>query len=242
MMATIARGARGAVGSAVAKGWATLAARSIASSAASSSGEVERLMCETRSEGGSSASRRVRREGRVPALIFAPGEERGRMISVCEREMNATVRRLTLAGTQRSLFDLEVREETSDGSEAPVKVVRALAKQVQMHAYNQKVDNVCFLEVEPETQVRVHVPVRTQGDDVSPGVKRGGFVQILRNTVPVRCRSDSIPKNFMMDVSALDVGKIIKIRDVAVPEGVTLLDSDLDLPMIKISGKVKSAA
>ena len=79
------------------------------------------------------------------------------MISVCEREMNATVRRLTLAGTQRSLFDLEVREETSDGSEAPVKVVRALAKQVQMHAYNQKVDNVCFLEVEPETQVRVHV-------------------------------------------------------------------------------------
>ncbi len=178
----------------------------------------------------------------MPALIFAPGEERGRMISVCEREMNATVRRLTLAGTQRSLFDLEVREETSDGSEAPVKVVRALAKQVQMHAYNQKVDNVCFLEVEPETQVRVHVPVRTQGEDVSPGVKRGGFVQILRNTVPVRCRSDSIPKNFMMDVSALDVGKIIKIRDVAVPEGVTLLDSDLDLPMIKISGKVKSAA
>ena len=69
---------------------------------------------------------------------------------------------------------------------------------------------MCFLEVEPETQVRVHVPVRTQGEDVSPGVKRGGFVQILRNTVPVRCRSDSIPKNFMMDVSALDVGKIIK--------------------------------
>jgi large subunit ribosomal protein L25 len=164
------------------------------------------------------------------------------MITVCEREMNAAVRKHTLAGVACEVFDLEVPTTTTTGEESgETRRVRALAKQVQMHAYNQMVDNVCFLEVKPETEVKVRVPVATQGEDVSPGVKRGGFVQIMRQTVPVRCRSDSIPKRFLMDVSTLDAGKVIKIGDVTVPEGVKLLDADLNLPLVRIGGRVKSA-
>lgn len=202
------------------------------------SGDAERLSCATRERSGTTSSKQARRDGRVPAVLFAPGSEDKVLLSVCEREMNAAVRKHTLDGLQCEVFELEVRE-----GEGEPRIVRALAKQVTMHAYNQTVNNVSFLEVQPETQVRVRVPVRTQGEDVSPGVKRGGFVQILRRTVPVRCRSDSIPKKFVMDVSGLDSGKIIKISDVQpqVPEGCKLLDRNLSLPLIMIGGKVKSA-
>ena len=200
------------------------------------------LRCALRVDGGTASSTRARREGRVPGVVFAPGSERGTMITVCEREMNAAVRKHTLAGVACEVFDLEVPTTTATGEESgETRRVRALAKQVQMHAYNQMVDNVCFLEVKPETEVKVRVPVATQGEDVSPGVKRGGFVQIMRQTVPVRCRSDSIPKRFLMDVSTLDAGKVIKIGDVTVPEGVKLLDADLNLPLVRIGGRVKSA-
>jgi len=197
------------------------------------------VRCALRVDGGTSSSKRARMAGRVPGVLFAPGSEEKTLITVCEREMHALVREHTLAGTQCAVFDLEVPTTTT--GEGGTRTVRALAKQVQMHAYNKKVENVCFLEVKPETEVKVRVPVVTQGADVSPGVKRGGFVQIMRQTVPVRCRSDSIPMRFLMDVSTLDAGKIIKIRDVTVPEGVKLLDADLNLPLIRIGGRVKSA-
>ena len=203
----------------------------------STSSSFERLTCETRAGTGKGIAGRTRREGRVPAVLFRPGSVEKTLLTASERELNAAVRRHTLAGTQCEVFELEV----TDGDGTP-RIVRALAKQVHMHAYNKSVENVCFLEVEPETEVRVRVRVETLGEDVSPGVKRGGFVQILRKTVPVKCRSDSIPKKFTVDVSALDAGKIIRIRDVKVAEGIKLLDANLDLPLIIIAGKVKSAA
>jgi len=217
-------------------------ARALATAPAGDDARGVVLRCALRVDGGTASSTRARREGRVPGVVFAPGSERGTMITVCEREMNAAVRKHTLAGVACEVFDLEVPTTTATGEESgETRRVRALAKQVQMHAYNQMVDNVCFLEVKPETEVKVRVPVATQGEDVSPGVKRGGFVQIMRQTVPVRCRSDSIPKRFLMDVSTLDAGKVIKIGDVTVPEGVKLLDADLNLPLVRIGGRVKSA-
>lgn len=213
--------------------------RGIASSVrALATAATETLSAELRVDGGgTTASNKLRREGRVPGVIFAPGEESKTLISLCSRELSAALRRHTLAGMQCTVFDVELQEE----GESSLRKVRALAKQVQMHAYNQLVNNVCLLEVDPETVVKVNVPVQTQGDDVSPGVKRGGFIQVLRRTIAIACRSDSIPSSFVMDVSNLDAGKIIKIRDLNLPEGVTLRESDAELPMIRIGGKVKSA-
>ena len=192
--------------------------------------------------GGRAARVELRKQGRVPGVIFAPGEDDKQLVSVCQKEISAAVRKHSLAGVQCTVFNLEVQARDEDGNAEGEKLnVRVLPKQVFMHATDHSVENVCFLAVEPETPVRVRVPVITQGDDVCPGTKKGGFVQLLRKDIKVTARSDQIPKNFLMDVSTLDVGSIIKIADLKVPEGVKISEANIELPMIRIGGKTRSA-
>jgi len=236
------------------QGTMTMTMRAITAYAASSSASASSSTSQVEDEDDSTKLRalprvagraervKLRKQGRVPGVIFAPGQEDKQLVSVCQKEISAAVRKHSLAGVQCTVFNLEVQAQDEDGNAEGEKLnVRVLPKQVFMHVTDRSVENVCFLAVEPETKVRVKVPVITQGEDVCPGAKKGGFVQLLRKDIMVTARSDQIPKSFLMDVSTLDVGKVIKIADLQVPEGVQITEAKMDLPMIRIGGKTRSA-
>jgi len=184
----------------------------------------------------------IRRQGRVPAVLFAPGEIDKKIISVCQKEMSALVRKHSLSGVQCEVFNLEVSSAIGDGDvEQPIKV-QAIPKQVIMHVTDKSVTNVCFMTVKPETTVRVRIPVVTQGDDVCPGSKKGGFIHVIRREIAVTTRSDNIPKLFLMDVSMLDIGQVMKISDIQVPQGVRISEPNISLPIIRVGGKTRGAA
>jgi large subunit ribosomal protein L25 len=91
----------------------------------------------------------------------------------------------------------------------------------------------------PNTKVKVNVPVRTEGEDASPGVKRGGFPWKVSKHLEVRCLGKDIPPEITIDVSSLDVGDKVFLRDLRLPEMVQVRVKDENIPILKIAGKAR---
>ena len=87
----------------------------------------------------------------------------------------------------------------------------------------------------------MNVPVSVLGEDACPGIRKGGFLQMIRRTVPTLCRGDAVPPCFEVDVSALEAGETVLLRDLRAREGVSITSDDMSLPVCKIGGKERRA-
>jgi large subunit ribosomal protein L25 len=165
-----------------------------------------KLAATARQRAGKGAARAVRREGRVPAVIY--GDKTAPvMISLDPRDV---MREASKAGFFTRLYDVEV-----DG-----KAHRVLPRDIQFHPVNDKPEHVDFQRVGDTTRVRVEVPVKLENLEKSPGVKRGGVVNLVRHAVEVWAMPGNIPSRIAIDMAGLDIGDSIHIEAIKLPEGV----------------------
>ncbi|WP_438730741.1 50S ribosomal protein L25/general stress protein Ctc [Parasphingorhabdus sp. DH2-15] len=172
------------------------------------------LSAEQREKAGKGASRALRREGRVPAVIYGNKEDPA-LLHVEERELNK------LLGTghfMNSLIMVEV-----DG-----KAVRTLPKDVAFHPVTDRPLHVDFLRLSKDATVDVSVPVIFVNEDASPGLKRGGVLNVVRHELELVCDASRIPDEIEIDVTGLDVGDSIHISSVKLPEGSESAITDRD--------------
>ena len=172
------------------------------------------LPAELRERAGKGASRELRRNGRVPAVIYG-GKEEPLAIHVEAKEL---VRQLGTGHFMNSIVMIEVGGKT----------VRALPKDVALHPVTDRPLHADFLRLAKDASIHVEVPVVFVNEEDSPGLKRGGVLNVVRHTLELVCESDKIPDDIQIDVTGLDVGDSIHISQVSLPAGSASAITDRD--------------
>jgi large subunit ribosomal protein L25 len=178
------------------------------------------LPAEARDRAGKGASRALRRSGRVPAVVYG-GKEEPLGIHVEEKEL---VRQLGTGHFFNSIVMVEVGG----------KQVRTLPKDVAFHPVSDRPLHVDFLRLAKDAKVEVAVPVTFVNEDDSPGLRRGGVLNIVRHEIELVCDADKIPGDIAIDVTGLDVGDSIHISHVNLPAGSVSAITDRDYTIATI--------
>ena len=182
--------------------------------------DITVLTANAREKVGKGSAREARRQGNIPAVIY--GDKKSPIPIVVEQKI--LVRHLNTGGFFNTLFDIDVNGELN----------RVLPRDVQLHPVTDVPEHVDFLRVSATTKVSVEVPVEFIGDDVSPGIKSGGVLNVVRYTVEVSCTPDLIPNTLLLDLSSAEIGDSLHISAVNLPEGVTPTISDRDFTIATI--------
>ena len=167
------------------------------------------LKAQERAGTGKGAARKARAGGRVPAVMYGHGEAT-RLLSVDGHELDLLFSRIRVEST--------VIEVSIEGQKKPV---RALVREVQKHPARGKLLHVDFYQIHAGERITVNVPLHLLG--AAAGVKAGGLVQHALDEIEVRCLADAIPASIDVDISALQIGDSLHVRDIAPPAGVELL-------------------
>jgi large subunit ribosomal protein L25 len=170
------------------------------------------LKAAPRGEFGSRSSRRLRRDGLVPGVVYGGGEE-ARAFQVAERDV-----RTVLAGGQ-ALFDLEV--EGSSG-------VPVVVKEQQLHPVRGDLQHIDLQEVKLDEEIQAEVAIELEGADVAPGVKEGGVLEHVTREITVEALPTDIPERLVVDVSEMQINDTLQLSAVTVPEGVKLVAEELE--------------
>ncbi|MFO1055765.1 MAG: 50S ribosomal protein L25/general stress protein Ctc [Dongiaceae bacterium] len=183
--------------------------------------EVHSLSVELRDRAGKGAARATRRAGRVPGVVYG-NKEPATLISL---EPRALVRELHKTGFFATLFDLKLGERSE----------RVLPRDVQFDPVTDRPLHVDFLRVGADTRVHVNVPVIFQNELASPGLKRGGVLNIVRHEIEFVCAADSIPHSITIDLTGLDIGDGVHISMVQLPANVVPAITDRDFTIATIA-------
>jgi len=167
------------------------------------------IEAELRETTGRGEARRIRRAGLMPAVIYG-GDKPELAITL---NAMSTAKLLDKEAFYTSIVGINVKG--SRGSN------KALVKDVQWHPVRDEAIHIDFFRVSSSDQVHMEVPVHVTHADTCVGVKKGGLVEIIRHTLELTCRADSIPEHIDIDISALDIGESLHIEDVTLPDGVT---------------------
>ena len=159
-----------------------------------------------RERAGTGPSRSVRRGGYVPGILYGGGDKPV-LISIEHRVMRTAMH-------QPNFFSKPLQLKL-DGKELQV-----LPREVQMHPITDAPIHADFMRVSPDTRIRIFVPVIFENEAAAPGLKRGGVLNVVRHQVEVTCTVATIPEQFTIDLTGLDIGDSVHISTVAMPEGV----------------------
>jgi large subunit ribosomal protein L25 len=180
------------------------------------------LKAEVRERGGKGAARAVRREAKVPAVIYGD-KQPPMMISLPQRE---TTRRLHAGGFLTHLVQIEVGGET----------IRVIPKDYQLDPVRDFLVHVDFLRVGEGARLTIAVPVHFKNHADSPGLKRGGVLNVVRHRIDMVVPADTIPEFVEVDLAGLDIGDSVHISAIPLPEGVTPTIRDRDFTVATIAG------
>jgi len=167
----------------------------------------EKLKAAPRTEFGSRTSRRLRRDGLVPGVVYSGGAD-ARPFQVAERE----VRHVLADGA--ALFDLEI-----EGA----KTVPVVVKEQQLHPVRGSLQHIDLQEVRLDEAIQAEVAVELEGTEVAPGVKGGGVLEHVTREVTVEALPAEIPDRIVADVSAMEINDTLQLSALTIPEGVTLV-------------------
>src|SRR3954471_1112583 len=170
---------------------------------------------EKREEFGSRTSRRLRKSGRVPGVVYGGGEGECISFSADAREL-----RRVLVGAG-ALIDLKV-----DGNTKPV-----IVKDMQQHPVRGDLVHIDFLEVRLDEKIQTTVVLHAHGGEESPGVKEGGVLELPTQQLNIEALPTAIPDEIVVDVSGLAMAETMHLSQLTAPEGVTFLD-DLEETII----------
>jgi large subunit ribosomal protein L25 len=172
------------------------------------------LPAEARERAGKGASRALRRDGRVPAVIYG-GKEEATTIHIEEKEL---VRQLGTGHFMNSIVMVDVAGNS----------VRTLPKDVAFHPVSDRPIHVDFLRLAKDAKIEVSIPVIFINEDESPGLKKGGVLNVVRHDLELVCESDKIPDQIEIDVTGREVGDSIHISEITLPAGSESAITDRD--------------
>jgi large subunit ribosomal protein L25 len=181
--------------------------------------ETFKLAAELRAKAGKGASRAIRREGRVPAVIYGAGEA----ATTIHVEEKILVRQLHTGHFMNAIVELEL-----DG-----KTVRTLPRDVAFHPVTDRPIHVDFLRLSGNQVVTVTVPVHFVDQEQS-AIKQGAMLNIVAHELKLDCAPDAIPDDVTISLAGLQVGASIHIGDVKLPAGVTPHGRETDLTIATI--------
>jgi large subunit ribosomal protein L25 len=194
---------------------------------------VQQMKATARPKGGKGAARSARRSGNVPGVIY--GENKPPIMVLIEHD--ELKKRIYAGRFLTTLYEIEV-----DGAKH-----RVIPRDFQLDAIKDLPMHVDFLRVAEGATIRVKIPVHVMGAEVSPGVKRGGAVNIVTHTIEVVCPADAIPESIDVDISELDISHSKHLNEVTLPKGIRVVGrADMTLvtvvPPSGYAEEIKAAA
>ncbi|HRD29256.1 MAG TPA: 50S ribosomal protein L25/general stress protein Ctc [Caulobacter sp.] len=188
------------------------------------------LNVEVRDRTGTGGAREARRAGKVPGVLYG-GPKGPVAISVKANEFRKSLYTGQLHG---HLVTLKYGDESQ-----PV-----IAKDIQFHPVTDEPVHFDLLRVEEGSTIRIAIPVHFKNQEVCPGLKQGGSLEIVRHDVDLNCPADAIPEELVFDLSNSQLGDTIRIGDITLPKGVTpvVADRDFVLATLKVSSAGMSEA
>ncbi len=183
--------------------------------------QVTALAAEEREGAGTGAARQTRRAGRVPCVIYGNKED-SVLISIDPLDLKKQLRG---PGFFARVFEIEVGGRKH----------RVLARDLQVDPVTDKPIHVDFMRFSEATRLTINVQVMFENHEESPGITRGGVLNVVRHTVEMRCKPDSIPESITIDLTGLDIGDSVHISSITLPEDVELTIADRDFTVATIA-------
>lgn len=183
------------------------------------------LKATARPRAGKGAARQARREGKVPGVIYGDGQPP----ETVALDFGDLWKQVLKGHFTSTVFEVNV-----EGSKS-----RVIPRDLQLDPIKDHPIHVDFMRIGKDGRIRVEVPVRFVNEGLSPGLKRGGVLNIVRHDVEVICPYDHIPPYFEVDLTGLEIGRSIHISAVQLPKDAALTIKDRDFTIATIAGAVK---
>ena len=179
------------------------------------------LSAETRDRAGKGVARALRREKKIPAVVYGDAKE--------PESIALPVKEVTMEYHKGHMFtnlcDLSVGGKKN----------LVLARDVQVHPVTDEVIHVDFMRVTPKTTIHAQVPVHFLNEETCPGIKNKGSLTVVRHDLELVCLATDIPEQIEIDLTPFNIGDAIKISDVALPKGVKPAISGRDFTIATIT-------
>ncbi len=181
---------------------------------------VTALSLEPRSKGGTGPARATRRSGAIPGIVYGTGMN-PMMISIDQKTLKQEIQD---PHYHTKLYDLNIGTTHH----------RALMRSVQVDPVTDAPLHVDFLRVDSSSRIAVNVLLRFINEDKSPGIKRGGVLNIVYHELQIVCPVESIPENITIDLSGLEIGHSIHLDNIQLPKGAQISHAGRDYTLATI--------
>ncbi|MDR3290384.1 MAG: 50S ribosomal protein L25/general stress protein Ctc [Rickettsiales bacterium] len=175
---------------------------------------------------GSSNTNRLKQDGFIPAVIYGDNGKENTFISIIKKEFD---KEYLKGGIETKTIELIVDK----------KKYKVIAYQLDIDPVSDLPRHIDFVNLEGKKEVKTIVPVKYTGQDKSPGLKKGGFLNVVKRKLFLFVDSNKIPQSIEVDISKLHIGSNLKINDINLPEGVKSVKKD-NYVIVSITGKGKS--
>ncbi|MBZ9655386.1 50S ribosomal protein L25/general stress protein Ctc [Phyllobacterium lublinensis] len=190
--------------------------------------EAYELKAEARERVGKGSAREIRRNGKVPAVIYG---DKQAPVSIT-LDYKTLYYKIHGGGFKTTIANILL-----DG-----KSIQVLPKDFQLDPVTDRPVHVDFLRISAKSVVNVHVPIHFHNEDASPGIKRGGVLNIVRHDVELHAPANAIPDAIDIDLTGLQIGDSVHISAVTLPKGVTPVIQDRDFTIATIVGHAVDVA
>jgi large subunit ribosomal protein L25 len=170
--------------------------------------EIADLIVEKRTGTGKGAARQARREGKVPGVVYGDNQDP----MPIQIDYYPLLKRLKAGRFLQTLFNLKVEGE---------KDVHVVCRAVQRDVVKDLPTHVDFMRLHDESRIVLHIHVTFENHDASPGLKRGGTLTVVRPEIDLEVLAGDIPDHVTVDLTGRNIGDVIHINDVKLPEGAT---------------------
>ncbi len=183
--------------------------------------EISTIAAQRRERAGKGPARAARRAGRVPGVIYGSKKDPS-IVTLDPRELD---RELKTGAFLATVYDVQIDQDKE----------RVLPRDVQFDPVTDRPIHVDFLRVSAASSVTVQVPVNFLNEEESPGLKRGGLLNVVRHEIEMVCRADAIPGGIDVDLTGLDIGDSIHISMISLPDGVVPTITDRDFTVATVA-------
>jgi large subunit ribosomal protein L25 len=186
---------------------------------------ITTIVAEARERAGKGAARASRRAGMVPAVIYGAKQTP----TLIQLEPKLVVKELVRGGWRSRLYEVDVAGTPT----------RALIREVQFHPVSDRPIHVDFQRLAPGQKIRVAVAVHFEDEATSPGLKKGGVLNVVRHAVEVLADPDSVPESFTAKLGALDINDNVRFSDLVGTENVAPVITGRDFVIATIAPPTK---
>lgn len=187
--------------------------------------DINTIAAEARSRAGKGTARATRLKGRVPGVIYGE-KQTPELISVESREL---LKEMHKGSFFSRLFTIDIGGKTE----------RVLARDVQLDPVSDRPIHVDFQRIGKDSKVRIFIPVHFLDQDQSPGIKKGGVLNIVRHEVEFFCQPDNIPEALSISLAGMEIGHSIHISAFELPQGIKPVIQDRDFTVATIAAPTK---